>query len=134
MLFKMVVGYVFLTSCKYRCNKQKGHDLIRKIYILLDKMDNFIHLNHLHVFKRCIDCDEVRENLKNLSRTLKETSIAEVVIAEADCCIETDLCDTLDRKTKCINDEISEGMWSMKFSQYVIHLNFSTTHIFNYAI
>ena len=86
-------------------------------------MDNFIHLNHLHVFKRCIDCDEVRENLKNLSRTLKETSIAEVVIAEADCCIETDLCDTLDRKTKCINDEISEGMWSMKFSQYVIHLN-----------
>ena len=69
----------------------------------------------------------MRENLKNLSRTLKETGIAEVVIAEADCCIETDLCDTLDRKTKCINDEISEGIWLMKFSQYDTDMNLPLT-------
>ena len=74
-------------------------------------MVHVIHLNCLHIFKRCTDCDYVRQNLKNLSRTLKETGIAEVIIAEADCCIENDLCDTLDRKTKCINDELSRGIW-----------------------
>ena len=33
-----------------------------------------------------------------------------MVIAEANCCLETDLCDTFDRKTKCIDDKNFEGI------------------------
>ena len=60
----------------------------------------------INILQRCEQCDELRDTLKKLSQNLKETEMIEVVIAEADCCIETDLCDTTDRTTKCISDQV----------------------------
>ena len=54
-------------------------------------------------------CDKLRENLIALSQKLNDTGMKNVVIAEVDCCIEADLCDTFDRKTKCVDEKIAGG-------------------------
>ena len=68
-----------------------------------------IIIKPLDMMKRCDDCDQQRLNLRQLSHKLNETGMENVVLAEADCCIETDLCDTLDRKTKCVDEKIAGG-------------------------
>lgn len=58
---------------------------------------------------RCDNCNGLFLNWKELPQSLKDGGMEDVVVAHADCCIETDLCDTSDRRTKCINDKTMTG-------------------------
>ena len=51
---------------------------------------------------RCEECRELRLNWPTLSKNLKNRGMKDVVVSQVDCCIESDLCDTIDRRTKCL--------------------------------
>ena len=68
---------------------------------------------------------KLRDDLKKISKRLENIRIGNVVIAEANCCLETDLCDTFDRKTKCIDDKNFEGIDKLiSFNQKNLQLLF----------
>ena len=50
---------------------------------------------------RCEECKDLHLNWQILSQNLKERGMKDVVVSQVDCCIESDLCDTIDRRTKC---------------------------------
>ena len=48
-------------------------------------------------------------NWQQLSQNLRDDGFDDVAVSQVDCCIETELCDTLDRRTKCIGDKSIQG-------------------------
>ena len=44
----------------------------------------------------------------------------DVVVSQVDCCIEFDLCDTIDRKTKCVETIENRG----NVERYLFHCEF----------
>lgn len=58
---------------------------------------------------RCDDCDELRQTWQQLSQNLRDDGFEDVVVSQVDCCIETELCDTSDRRTKCVGDKKLQG-------------------------
>ena len=51
----------------------------------------------------------MRSDLTKLQNKLKEAGLTDIVVGEADCCSEFDLCASYDRKTKCFKEEIVQG-------------------------
>ena len=58
---------------------------------------------------RCVDCDELRQTWQQLSQNLRDDGFEDVVVSQVDCCVETELCDTFDRRTKCVGDKNIQG-------------------------
>ena len=69
---------------------------------------------YIKSLKSCSKCDELRYNLANLPEKLRETGLEEIVVGEADCCKEYDLCASSDRKSKCFMQDMIKG----EFSEY----------------
>ena len=67
---------------------------------------------------RCNECDELRRNWEELALNLKDSGIENLIVSQANCCIETDLCDTLDLRTKCLNDDIMRGI-DLKYNNFI---------------
>ena len=60
--------------------------------------------------KRCDDCNILRKSWNMLHLKLKGMpEFSDMVVGEADCCKESDLCATYDRKTKCAFEETESG-------------------------
>ena len=60
-------------------------------------------------FLRCDTCTDLREDWNKLLEKLNEMNIGDIVIGEADCCQESDLCSSSDRKTSCILNDFVQG-------------------------
>ena len=51
----------------------------------------------------------------------------DVVVSQVDCCIESDLCDTIDRDTKCLETIESRG----NVEQYLFHYEMTSELLFH---
>ena len=58
---------------------------------------------------RCEECKEMLLDWSQLSERLKDSGMEDVVISQVDCCIESDLCDTTDRNTTCVEKPQNRG-------------------------
>ena len=63
----------------------------------------------LILLNRCSLCENQRRKLIDLQSTLIEAGLDKVVVGEADCCQETELCKSSDRKTMCLPESIIQG-------------------------
>ena len=59
---------------------------------------------------RCKECDNLRLELNKLPKKLKEAGLTNIFVGEADCCKEYEFCTSSDRKTKCLTDEMNQGI------------------------
>ena len=67
----------------------------------------------IHIFfdysLRCEKCKEILLDWSKLSKSLKDRGMEDVVVSQVDCCIESDLCDTTDRRTTCVEKTENRG-------------------------
>ena len=55
-----------------------------------------------NAFQRCDGCKDMQLDWNKLPKKLKDANLVDVIVGEANCCTETDLCASADKKTKCI--------------------------------
>lgn len=65
---------------------------------------------YFNALTRCSECEKRQLELDTLLVKLKESGLSEIVVGEADCCKEIDLCATSDKETKCLKDVIDQGI------------------------
>ena len=58
---------------------------------------------------RCDTCANLRQEWNKLLEKLNDTEIVDIVVGEADCCQERNLCSSSDRETSCIVDNVDQG-------------------------
>ena len=51
----------------------------------------------------------MRQEWNKLLEKLNKTDIVDIVVGEADCCQERNLCSSSDRETSCIADDFDQG-------------------------
>ena len=73
---------------------------------------------------RCEECNDLRLDWQKLSGTLKDHGMEDVVVSQVDCCIESDLCDTIDRQTKCFGRIKNSG--NVERQPFHYEFNFQT--------